>query len=58
MWAWYETLMPPEMNIRIDLLLIIGEIGLIFMVYAVRLVLFWVILRGKRSNQSSVNSHT
>lgn len=58
MWAWYESLMPSGMNIRIDLLLIIGEVGLLFVVYIVRLIMFRTIFRSNNKNQTIGSSHT
>ena len=46
MWAWYESLMASELKkevgplIRIDLILIIPAVGLLFVVYIVRLIKF------------------
>ncbi len=48
LWAWYETLMPRTMNIRFDLLFIIGAMRLLFVVYALRLILFWWLLHRKK----------
>lgn len=58
MWAWYESLMPSGMNIRIDLLLIIGEVGLLFVVYIVRLIMFRTIFRSYNKKQTIGSSHT
>jgi hypothetical protein len=58
MWAWYESLMPAGMNIRIDLLLIIGEVGLLFVVNIVRLIMFRTVFRSNDSKQAIVSSHT
>ncbi len=59
LWAWYETLMPRTMNIRFDLLFIIGAMRLLFMVYVVRLILFWWLLSiartKKQPNQQSAH---
>jgi hypothetical protein len=56
LWAWYETLMPRTMNIRFDLLFIIGAMRLLFMVYVVRLILFWWLLhrKNKKTTQSAI----
>ncbi len=58
MWAWYESLMPSGMNIRIDLLLIIGEVGLLFVVYIVRLIMFRTVFRSNDLKQATGNSNT
>jgi hypothetical protein len=58
MWVWYESLMPAGMNIRIDLLLIIGEVGLLFVVYIVRLIMFRTIFRTEDTKQAIVSSQT
>lgn len=46
------------MNIRIDLLLIIGEVGLLFVVYIVRLIMFRTIFRSYNKKQTIGSSHT
>ena len=51
MWMLYETLMPVEMNIRLDLLLIIWALAAVFIVYVVRIATFWLL--GKRSAEQS-----
>lgn len=58
LWAWYEALMPSTMNIRVDLLFIIGAVRLMFIIYILRLVLFWWLRRDKQSAQSTVGSRT
>lgn len=40
LWLYYETLMPCEMNIRVDLLLLFGEFGVAGVIYLFRLLLF------------------
>ncbi len=45
MWACYEMLMPAGMNIRIDLLLIIGALKILFLVYIVRVGIFIMLSR-------------
>ncbi len=42
--------MPRTMNIRFDLLFIIGAMRLLFIVYVVRLILFWWLLHRKSKN--------
>jgi len=51
LWLYYETLMPREMNIRVDLLLIFPEFAVAAAVYLCRLLLFasW---RRRRSRES------
>jgi hypothetical protein len=58
LWAWYETLMPRTMNIRFDLLFIVGAMRLLFLVYVVRIILFWLLLRRKNATttQSGIGS--
>lgn len=51
MWVVYEWHMPDEMNIRMDLLLIVCAFGVVFTIYAIRLVVF-ALLR-KRANAKS-----
>lgn len=40
LWLIYEIAMPPEMNIRVDLLLIMPGILLALVIYGVKLLLF------------------
>lgn len=48
MWWAYESLMPREMNIRMDLLLIVPVLTTVFVIYAVRLFSFFVWLPKSR----------
>ena len=60
LWAWYELLMPSTMNIRFDLLFIMGAMRLLAVVYVLRLILFWFLRDRGRRNASPlpVESHT
>lgn len=60
LWAWYETLMPSTMNIRFDLLFIMGAMRLLAVVYVLRLILFWLLRdrRGQKATPSAIDSHT
>ena len=49
MWAAYEWAMPNHMNIRMDLLLIWMGMAVVFVVYAIRLVLFYFWLPKSRA---------
>lgn len=45
LWLFYEWLMPDTTGIRMDLLAIVFELGIAFVVYAVRLLLFWYLTK-------------
>lgn len=55
LWLYYETLMPREMNIRVDLLLLFGEFGVAGAIYLFRLLLF-AYLQRKRLHARRVSS--
>ena len=52
MWVVYELLMPDDMNIRVDLLLIIPAFAVALIMYAIRLIAFWIVPR-RGGGQSS-----
>ena len=47
LFVLYELLVPREMNIRLDWLLIAWAFGIAFLIYAIRLIVFW---RLRKSN--------